>query len=170
VKRTAGLGCAAILAAVAVGCGSGNGSGNTNDGGVPSGPAALSWNEDGTMHTALIAAAARVKSATLDMVQITGGESTGTGIAFGVSTPPPLVPGSYSCDASGTNGVITTLTYSSGNASSGVPTCTIEITSIGETTGTKVTGSFSAMVTLDNGMPKTLTDGTFNVSLTVSAL
>jgi len=48
--------------------------------------------------------------------------------------------------------------------------CAIEIGSLGETTGTRATGSFSATFTLTGGGTKEITDGLFDVMLTVSSL
>jgi hypothetical protein len=167
------LGAIAIAIAIAgAGCGSSGGGGdggNMNDGGVPSLSGAISWKDNGAATTTTFAAAARVKSATLDMVQVTGSNSGGTGLSFAVATPPPLVPGSYSCGI-GANMEIVSFAYTVGSASGNVFTCAVDIETIGEAAGTKVTGTFSATVPLDNGMTRTITGGVFDVAQTVSSL
>lgn len=159
----------AAIAALGAGCGSSSGGGNMNDGGVSSGSGAISWKDNGATMTSAFAAAARVKSANLDLVQITGSNSSGNGISFAVSTPPPLVPGSYTCGI-GANQEIVSLSYVMGSASGNTPTCTVDIDSIGDAPGTKVIGTFSATVPLDNGTTRTITGGVFDVALTVSSL
>jgi hypothetical protein len=154
----------AALAALATGsmaCGSSGGAGN-NDGGVPSGSGAISWKDNGTTQPTSFTSANRIVSPTLDMVQVVGSNSAGVGVGFGVATTPPLLPGSYVCGV----GVVT-LNYTVGSASSNVPTCTIDITTLGPASGDHIKGTFSAMVTLDNGMAKTVTDGVFDLPLMV---
>jgi hypothetical protein len=161
----------ALLAALAVGmsaCGSSGGGANLNDGGVPSGSGAITWKDNGATISSAFASANRVKSANQDMVQIVGSTPTHA-VAFIVSTPPPLVAGSYTC-GSGPNLEIASFAYTADSASSLAPTCTIDIVTVGDATGTKVTGTFSGMVTLDNGMAKTVTSGVFDVALIVSSL
>ena len=146
-----------------------DGGGNMNDGGGTSGSGAISWKDNGTTMTSSFAAAARVKSANQDMVQITGSNSSGVGISFAVSTTPPLIPGSYTCGI-GANQEIVSFSYVMGSAGGNTPTCTVDIDAIGDATGTKVTGTFSASVPLDNGMTKTVTGGVFDVAQVVNSL
>jgi hypothetical protein len=166
VQRTLIIGALALVA----GCGSGGG-GDTNDGGIPPGSGALAWKDGATSYSALGPAAARVVSASLDMLQITGGVAGGAAaIAFSVATAPPLLPGSYACSDSGTGGRIVSISYVEGTAmSSGVPTCAIDVASIGDVTGARVTGTFSATLNV-GGTTTTLSDGAFDLGLTVSSL
>jgi hypothetical protein len=160
------LPAALLMAGLVAGCGSGGNGGSTNDGGVPPGGAGLSWKDNGTMLTATFATGTRTKSSMLDMLQVVGANSAERAVALGVSTRPPLVPGTYTCNASATNGVVVTIVVDEATMWSG---CTITIGTLGETTGTRATGSFSATFT-DAGNTKTVTDGLFDVALTVSTL
>jgi hypothetical protein len=167
---------AAFLAAAAivvVGCGSQGGTTLDNGHGGnfgTSGAGTLTWKDSGTMHTALFPSAARVKSSVSDMVQVTGGDSTGAAVAFGVGETPPLVAGSYTCGDRGAGRRVVSISYGFGGASSVIPTCAIEITSLGETTGTRIIGAFTATLPFDNGTTRIITDGKFDVALTVSSL
>ena len=153
------------------GCGSGNNAGNDGgnqggEGGVPGG-AGVSWKDNGTLQTASFGAATRTRSATLDMLQVVGSNAAGRAAGFVVSTPPPLLPGPYACSDSGVNGRIVTITADEATM---FESCMIDIGSIGETTGTRTTGSFSATFTLSGGGTKTITDGLFDLMLIVSTL
>jgi hypothetical protein len=171
VKRTSMLVRLAVATLLAVGCGSsGGGNGNGNDGGgIPSGSGTLTWKDNGAMHTALYPSGARAVSAMLDYVQVSGGENQ-TGISFGIATPPALVPGSYACSDSGVNGRVVSFAYGMNGANSIVPTCSIDLTVLGDVSGTRAKGTFSGMVTLDNGSARTITNGVFDVPLVVSSL
>jgi hypothetical protein len=150
-----------LLALAMAGCGSSDG-GAAPDGGAPGGTGGgLTWLDNGTRHTALYPSAARVTSAMLDMVQVAGGEASGVGIAFGVSMPPPLVPGSYPCGVSG-NRIIVSFSYANAGVSS---SCTVTITSVGAATGGRATGTFSAVFGATM-----ITGGTFDLPLTVNKL
>lgn len=162
---------ATALAAGIPGCGSGGGAGAMNDGGTPPGSGTLTWKDGATPYAALAPAASRVTSAQFDMVQIAGGVAGGgAAIAFDVGVAPPLVPGSYACSDSGTGGRIVSISYLEGAAmSSGLSDCTIDIASIGDATGTRVTGTFSATLNVGGGA-KQITDGTFDIALIVMSL
>jgi hypothetical protein len=165
-----------VLLAAAPGCGSSSGGSPDGGGGGlggASGNGTFRWKEAGTQHTASFAAAAGVKSANLDMVQVTGSNANSEGVSFGVGMmTPPLVAGGYACSDSATvgSGRIVSIAYTLGAASSLAPTCAITVTTLGETTGTRVTGTFSATVPFDDGTTHTITDGVYDVSLTVSSL
>ncbi len=164
-----------VLLAAALGCGSSSGGSPDGGGGGlggASGNGTLRWKEAGTQHTASFATAARVKSANLDMVQVTGSNPS-EGVSFGVGmTTPPLVTGGYACSDNNTvgSGRVVSIAYTLAAASSLAPTCAITMTSLGETTGTRVTGTFSATLPFDDGTTHTITDGVYDVSLIVSSL
>jgi hypothetical protein len=149
--------------ALLLGCGSDGGGPGGGDGGVvPTGSGTLTWLDNGTKHTALYPAGARVTSTMMDMVQVSGGEAN-TGISFGVSMPPPLVPGTYPCGVSGTGSrIIVSFSYTSVGLFQG---CSVTLTSVGGKTGERAVGTFSA-----TGGGKTITTGMFDVPLTVSSL
>jgi len=159
-----------VLALAIAGCGSsdgtpgggGDGGGGSDGGGAPAGSGTLTWLENGTMHTAIYPSGARVMSTMTDMVQVSGGDATGTGISLGVTMPPPLVPGTYPCGISGTGSrTIVSFSYTIAGL---FQSCTITLTSVGAKTGDHAVGTFSAT----GG--KMITAGVFDVPLTVSAL
>lgn len=155
------------------GCGSGGGTSpdGGGGGGGATGSGNFTWKDGATLHTALFASGSRVKSASLDLVQITGSDS-GSGVSFGVTLmPPPLVTGSYACSDNGAGtGRTVSIDYTVGGASSLAPTCAITMTTLGDATGTKVSGTFSATVPFSDGTTRTITEGKFDVSLTVSSI
>lgn len=165
------------IAATLGGCGGsaggsadGGGTGTAGTGGAV-GLGALTWKEGGNTHATLIASAARVKSATSDMLQVSGGEASGSGIAFGVVVmPPPLAPATYTFNG-GVGYPIISMSYQTGGASSTAPTAaSIVLTTLGETTGTRAVGTFTGTLSFPGGATKTVTDGKFDVALTVSTL
>jgi hypothetical protein len=95
---TTALAAAALLGALAAGCGSGA-TGNRDGAagtGNPTG-SSLTWKENGTAHSAQFPSAALARSATLDLLEIAGADTT-LGLAFGIGVkPPPIMPGSYAC-------------------------------------------------------------------------
>ena len=103
------------------------------------------------------------------MLQIAGGEAA-VGIAFGVSMPPPLVPGTHTCSQVGVGGVIVSISYNRPGVGPLASSCTITIATIGATTGTHATGTFSAVFPLDAGGTKAITNGNFDLSQLVSTL
>jgi hypothetical protein len=175
-RRGVAVVAAGALALLAVACGgsdqgAGPPTGSGGAGGAGSGT--LTWKEAGAAHNAMFAAAARVKSATSDMVQVTGADTAATAVSFGiVLMPPPLTAGAYSCSESASNGRIITMTYKpSGSSDVLVPTaCTITISSIGDAAGTRVVGDFSATLPAASGPPKMITEGKFNIAQTVNAI
>jgi len=168
--RAPGIHLLALVFACLLACGSDDEPAGGGDGGAGSGPPSgvgnLSWLEDGVRRTALVSAAARVTSLMTDMLQVSGGQSGGIGIAFGVSTPPPLAPGTYTCGLTGNN-VITTFSY---NDAGVFQTCTITLTSVGAKTGERAVGTFSATFPAAGGGTKAITGGTFDIPQTVTAL
>jgi hypothetical protein len=162
---------AVVLLAALSGCGGSSGGGHAPDGGGPSGTGTFTWKDGGTIHTALFASGARVTSAGLDMVQVTGSDA-GAAVSFGVSLrPPPLLPGAYACSDNGAaTGRIVSIDYTIGTVSGLAPTCAITLTSFGDSTGTHATGTFSATVPLSDGTTRMITDGAYDVPLTVSSL
>jgi hypothetical protein len=154
----------AAIAAVLAGCGGG-------EAGAPAGAGTITWKENGALHATSFASASRVKTVNSDMLQVAGGTASGIGIAFGVVVmPPPLAQTTYTFNG-GTGYPIVSMSYQSGGSSSNVPTAiSIVLTSLGATTGTSAAGTFTATLPLGNGTTKTLTDGKFDLALTVNSL
>lgn len=171
-RERGGVAASMLFAAALAGCGgSGGGSptGAAGSGGAGAG-GVLTWKEGGASHAALYPAGTRTKSAQLDMIQVVGGEPSGTGLALGVTQQhPPLATGSYACADSGKNGLIVVVSYTKGNAPVGTMSdCTITITTLTEASGEHLVGTFSA--TLTGGGAATITEGKFDVPTTVTSL
>jgi hypothetical protein len=162
------------LAALLVGCGGSDGppSGMTGSAGTggPAGGGTMTWKENGAARSSSFGSASRVKSASSDMLQIVGSDTSGNAIAFGVVVmTPPLGPASFNCGGGGYP--IVTMTYTAGSASSTIATaCSIEITSVGDDMGSHAVGTFSGTLPLDNGTTKTITDGKFDLAQQVRSL
>jgi hypothetical protein len=135
-------------------------------GGSTGGGAGMSWVDGGSRRTATFASGARTISSMTDLFQVTGSEPSGTALSLGVAMVPPLVPGTYACGVTQTR-TVTTFASNDSNVFEG---CTIGVASIGATTGEHVTGTFSGTLTLMGGGRRVITDGTFDVPLTVTSL
>jgi hypothetical protein len=162
------------LVAAAAGCGGSSASGGHPDGGGLPGGGTFTWKDGGTLHAASFASGARSTTHSADLVQITGSDA-GAAVSFSVTLmPPPLLTGAYPCGTSGVNGAgtgtIVSIDYTVGSASSLAPTCAITLASFGAATGAHATGTFSATVPFSDGTTRTITDGVFDVPLTVSSL
>jgi hypothetical protein len=181
---------AALTVAAAAGCGpssdrnsdasgradanDGGGGRGGNGGGGGSGGAAsgdvFTWKESGTQHTATLAGASRVNSASSEKINIIGGDASGTAVTLGVATlVPPLTPGSFACGAVSNTEPTALMSYTN-NDSSQMATCTIVLSTVGDTTGSRARGTFSGTVPLRSGGSATITDGVFDVTLTVTNL
>jgi hypothetical protein len=165
----------ASLVFVFAGCGGGSGGGTPSGGagtGGGTGMGTLTWKEGGAMHTAIYPTAARVKSASSDGLQLAGGEGSGTAIALGILAriPPTLVPGTYSCADNAGGKTIVSASYTMGATSSGAPSaCTVTVTGVGDATGTRAVGTFSATLPFGSAL-EDITDGKFDLPLTVSSI
>jgi hypothetical protein len=168
--KTLPIALVGLIAATAAGCGS-SGDGNGGAGGTTGAASgSITWKEGGAAQAATIVAGARARTSTSDLVQITGGNSDGVGVSFGVSTlAPPLTTGPFTCEVTDSTAPFASFAYVGGDDSSGVPACSITLTTLGETTGMRTAGTFSATIPLDSGATLTVTDGVFDVVLTVTA-
>jgi hypothetical protein len=145
--------------------GDGGGAGAGGAGGAGSGQ--MTWLEDGVRHTALFASGSRVTSASLDYLQVTGSDSSGAAVSFGVATPPPLVPGVYTCGLTGGNIIVS---LAANDSSDNATSCTIAVASVGAASGARATGGFQGNLAATGGGTKMITEGEFDVELIVSAL
>jgi hypothetical protein len=162
--------------AVAASCGGSGGgtpTGGAGTGGVGTAAGTMTWKEGGKAHAATFANATRVKASTSDGLQLVGSESSGTALALGLLArmPPTLAPGSFSCANNAAGMVITSGSYTmQTTSSSGVPTaCTIDLTTLGDATGSHTTGTFAATFSA-NGATQEVTDGKFDLPLNVTSL
>ena len=148
---------------------SGGGGGSGGSGGAVSGDV-VTWNESGSLHTATVAGGSRVKSASSDTITIIGGDASGTAVTLGVATQvPPLTPGSFVCGATSNTDPLVLLSYTN-NDSAQMPACMIVLSTLGDTTGSRATGTFNGTVPLKSGGSATITSGVFDVTLTVNNL
>lgn len=157
---------------VAAGCGSSNSAapdGGGGTGGTTTSGGSITWKENGQAHTAAFASGSRAMSSASDFVQFVGSEST-VAVSFGVATAmPPLTTGTFACGVTSATAPFASLSYT-GNSSSLAPTCSITLTTLGATTGSHATGTFTGSIALDSGGTAMITDGVFDVMLTVSNL
>ena len=160
---------AALLCAIGTGCSSSGGAGDggaTQDTGTAPGSGVLTWKEGGTMHTAQFATATMNRSASLDLFELTGAEQT-LGLAFGIGfMPPPLVAGPYACG--GTGYPIVSFTYTGTDGQ--MLTCAIQLSAVGTVAGAHAVGTFTATLGVTGGGSKVITDGRFDVPMTVSMM
>jgi hypothetical protein len=165
---------ALVLAVALAGCGGGGGAtdgGTAGTGGGAGTGKLLTWKENGVAHTALVASAARVKSATSDILQASGSDAAGTALSFGVVVqPPPLALTTYDFNG-GAGYPIVSMSYNAGGVTSSVPTAiSIVFTALGDTTGSHAAGTFTATLPHGDGTTKTITDGKFDLTLTVNSI
>jgi hypothetical protein len=159
----------ALLCAIAAGCSSGAAPGDAGaprDTGAALGGGILTWKEGGTMHTAQFATGTMARSASLDLLEVTGAD-VAVGLSFGVAVmPPPLVAGPYACGGSGYPIVSFSYTGTDGQ----MLTCALDVTSLGTVAGAHTVGTFSASLSVAGGATKAITDGRFDVVMTISTL
>ena len=172
IPITAAAMCLALgvaLFAGAAGCGS-NAAGTPDGGGGggASGNGTISWQDDGVAHQAISATASLVTSSGLQILQIAGGEASGVGIAFGVSSNSTVGTGSFQCGAAAGGFPITSFSYTATGVEPLYQSCTVSITALGAAKGERASGSFSAVLNKTGGGSKAITAGIFDVALTVS--
>jgi hypothetical protein len=163
------LALGAALFAGAAGCGSS--AAGTSDGGGhggASGNGTLSWQDDGVVHQAISPTASLVTSSGLQILQIAGGEASGIGIAFGVSTNSTIGTGDFQCGAATGGFPITSFSYTATGVAPLYQSCTVSITALGAAKGEHATGTFSAVLNKTGSGTKAITAGAFDVALTVS--
>ena len=163
------LALGATLVAGVAGCGSSAaGTPDGGGGGGASGTGTLSWQDDGVAHQASFATAVLVTSSGLQILQISGAEAGGIGIAFGVSAKPAVALGASPCGASPGGYPITSFSYTATGVAPLYESCTVGITTLGAANGERASGTFSAVLDKTAGGTKAITGGVFNVPLTVS--
>ncbi len=166
------IAAAAACLALAAGCSSGGGAspdGGGGGGGGTFGGGTISWQDDGAAHATMSASASLVTSSGLQILQIAGGEASGTGIAFGVSAKPTVALGAFQCGpAAGGGYPITSFSYTATGVDPLYDSCTVTITTLGSATGDHVSGTFSAVLNKTAGGMKAITAGVFNAPLNVS--
>jgi hypothetical protein len=160
-----------VVAAALLGCGGSAPAGGPVGGlggTVGTGSGTMTWKDDGAAHSASFGTGVLARTSTTDLLELSGADATGAAIAFALSTPPPIVPAPFTCAQVGMNGTIVSLVYTSANAASSTQSCAITLATVGMATGARATGTFSAVIALTAGGTKTLSDGHFDLPLTVS--
>jgi hypothetical protein len=157
------LGIALVLSLAGCGTGAASSGDGGNGGGVAgAGGSRLTWLDDGVAQTANLAIASRMLGSKSDFLEIIGSEASGTGITLTVSGPPTL-GGTYDCG--GDAGAYVAITYT---GTTHAQSCTISVTSAGMKAGANAAGKFSAVLVTTGGAIKALTEGSFDVPVTIT--
>lgn len=133
---------------------------------IPGG-GSLTWLDDGTRHSASFATAALSRSTMMDYLLVAGGESSGVGISFGIAATPPLSASTVACGSG--QYPFASFSYNPGVAAV-YTSCAVTISTITLTGTTHVTGTFQAVFPKTGGGSKTLSDGKFDLAMTVTSL
>jgi len=142
------------------------GCGGDGDGTTPAGRH-VTWKDDGAAKTATLTVATKGASGTMESREILG-TSPDVGVSIFVSAAAPLSAQTFDCSAL-TAGQTATVSYteSDGGLQLSMQTCTVNLTQVGEVGGASVVGTFTATFNLDAGGTKTITNGNFNVPVTM---
>lgn len=126
----------------------------------------MTWKDDGTLNTAAVYLAYHDLAATTDTLQMIGATTTGASMTLDVVTVgKPLVAGPYTCAQNGIDPLVI-LTYTA--VANMTTSCTINVVQPGTPGGAHATGTFSALLQLNAGGAKTITEGTFDTPVTAS--
>jgi len=148
------------LWACVLGCGSGGGA-------KPSTVRQMSWKDDGVLVTAASAMASLSTEGDRQYLRITGTDFS-VGVSLAVATPTPLSPQPFVCGQT-TAGQTVYVSYNEpdGGVLTATPTCTVDVTQVGAVGGAPAIGTFQATVTTPDGATKVLSNGSFNLPLTM---
>jgi len=148
-----------VLSAALGGCGSSSSS---------SGGRHITWKDDGTSQSAIVTLAQRTMQGTSDYLNLLGtNSSVGITIVVG-TTGRALGAETFMCNQT-TSDQTVTLTYSDADGGT-LPTtqsCSVKVTQPGALNGASATGTFSAVFNLDGGGTKSITEGSFNVPISM---
>ena len=103
----------------------------------------------------------------MDLLQISGGEPTGIGISFGVAATPPLGPTTVACNMTGMRPFVS---FSYTGTDPVWDSCSVTVSTLVLTGTTRATGTFEAVFTKTGGGTKTLSDGSYDLPMTVQSL
>jgi hypothetical protein len=161
------------LALASTGCGGGgSGTPGPGDGGVPPGSGTLNWLDDGARKNAVSPSAALARSSLMDYLQVTGSVAGGNAaVSFGVAATPPITPDTILCGGPGGTGQrpFASVGYTSGTDPIAT-SCSVTISTIVLTDPPHVTGTFEAVFPKTGGGTKTISDGHFDLAMTVSSI
>ncbi|HVV52762.1 MAG TPA: hypothetical protein VHO06_24085 [Polyangia bacterium] len=125
----------------------------------------MSWVDDGTQACATSAVATFEDTSLSTLFNLVAATTT-VGIDFSVSTVlgPAAIGGSYSCVP--LDSLSVTFDYTQAKTSTAATSCGFMLNMQG-TAGVHATGTFSATLTLTGGATKSITDGAFDVPVTI---
>jgi hypothetical protein len=156
-KRTLSL-APFVLSAAMMGCGGGDSGGGRH----------ITWKDDGTSEKAIVTLAMRGMQGTSDYLNLLGtNSSVGITIVVG-ATGRSLGAETFTCNQTASDQTVT-LTYSDADGGT-LPTiqgCTVAVTQAGVLSGGPATGTFSAVFNLASGGTKSITEGSFNVPISM---
>jgi hypothetical protein len=144
-----------LMLGFCVGCGDSSG----NSGGAMG----MSWDDDGTTVTPVAARVTLGNSGGADTYQITSLGTDPADVSIAVTAPSPIAPQTFVCTQT-TAGQSVGLTYtpSAGGVEFTEQSCTVAFTQTGQV-GATVVGTFEAVLSLQAGGTKTISNGRFNL-------
>jgi hypothetical protein len=126
---------------------------------------AMSWDDDGTHVQPPGAMAAFNSAAGTDSYDINGLGADPGDVTVQVTAPSPIAPQTFVCgQPTAGQKVLVSYSPSAGGAELVDQSCTVVLTQTGQIGGT-VVGTFEAVISLQAGGTKTISNGTFNLSV-----
>jgi hypothetical protein len=143
---------------IVVGCG-GNGSG---------GAQGMTWDDDGTAVKPIGAKATMASTGGSDTYTITGTNLNGGSVVVAMTAATPISAQTFVCGQT-TSGQTVGISYidSDGGINIVEQSCTVVLTQVGKMGGPSVVGTFDAVLTLQAGGTKTISNGKFNLPITM---
>lgn len=123
----------------------------------------MSWSDDGTAVKPLGAKATLNSTGGSDSYEIAGLGADPANVVIAVTAPSPIAPQTFVCNQT-TAGHSVGVTYSPTNGGIEIAdqSCTVVLTKTGQVGGT-VAGTFQAVINLQAGGTKTISNGTFDL-------
>jgi hypothetical protein len=149
-----------VLVLGSLGCGGGGGGAGAGR--------HITWQNDGTTIKAVVTLASRDMQGTSDFLNLLGSNPT-AGITIVVSAiGRPLGAETFVCNQTASDQTVSfDYTEADGGTLPATASCTVAVTQVGALNGPSATGTFSAVLNLRNGGPKAITNGSFNVPISM---
>jgi hypothetical protein len=128
----------------------------------------VTWLDDGAMITATLGQATWTSMAGRDSVDMIA-TTDRVAVEIYAAMPTPFTAQTFVCGQT-TSGQALLLTYRNndpGGPTITTPSCTVAFTQIGAVGGAPVVGTFAVVFDLESGGTKTITNGSFDVSLSM---
>jgi hypothetical protein len=128
----------------------------------------VSWHDDGVMMTATAGNATWASMGGRDSVDLLGANHS-AGVEIYAATPTPLIAQTFVCGQT-TSDQSLLLSYRNDNPAGPAirsRSCTVAFTQIGAVGGAPVTGTFEVVFDLPSGGTKAITNGSFEISLSM---